>query len=405
MNLSTGLQLHAQLMPTVRGVPVSSLRSAPRLPEARPPARGCRALGWRDREEVADVAEHGSGRTGRVTVRDIALEAGVSATLASLALRDLGGVSDSTRARVRGVAQDLGYEPRRSGRAPRQGFRTVGVLVNDVRHLWFIDFLESLMPVLAAQRINVILGDGRIDREFGGSASSTYRALGIDGLIIVGAQRLTAALAEIADRVPTVVTGWPEVHMKHADVIANDDYLGAMIATRHLISLGHKRVAHLSGVLPEVYDAVVRLRRQGYEDAMREASLERYVAVEPSTFSEESGYEAGVRLLMGRKPPTAIFAVSDLLALGAYGAAKELQIPVPDRLSLIGYDNTILARSHAIQLSTVDPSLGELGRQAAYAIAARMDDPSRPAELRLTRPVLQLRRTTGPVAAENPVEP
>jgi len=105
-----------------------------------------------------------------------------------------------------------------------------------------------------------------------------------------------------------------------------------------------------------------------------------------------------VRLLRSPEPPTAIFAVDDVVCLGARAAAAEFGVDVPGALSLVGYDNSPLARLRSIWLTSVDSGGAEVGRRAARALAARIDDPTQPAQVHLLAPALQVRGTTAPPA-------
>jgi DNA-binding LacI/PurR family transcriptional regulator len=118
--------------------------------------------------------------------------------------------------------------------------------------------------------------------------------------------------------------------------------------------------------------------------------------VEASDYTDDGGYRATVRLLRSAEPPTAIFAVDDVVCLGARAAAAEFGVDVPGALSLVGYDNSPLARLRSIWLTSVDSGGAEVGRRAARALAARIDDPTRPAQVHLLAPALQVRGTTAP---------
>jgi DNA-binding LacI/PurR family transcriptional regulator len=129
---------------------------------------------------------------------------------------------------------------------------------------------------------------------------------------------------------------------------------------------------------------------------MREHGLGHEIRVQTGDHTDNGGYRAAVRLLRSPSPPTAIFAVDDMTCLGAQAAAAELGVDVPGQLSLVGYDNSQLARLLSIWLTSVDSSGAEVGRLAARAVAARIDDPGRPAEVRLLTPTLQVRGSSGP---------
>jgi DNA-binding LacI/PurR family transcriptional regulator len=131
---------------------------------------------------------------------------------------------------------------------------------------------------------------------------------------------------------------------------------------------------------------------------MRAAGLQAHV--EAGDMSEEGGYRATVRLLSGSRRaarPTAIFAANDLTCVGALSAAAALGVRVPEELSLVGFDNSTLARLRALWLTSVDGAAQELGRQAARMLLARIDHPDQPGETRLTSPRLEVRGSSGPV--------
>jgi len=337
----------------------------------------------------------------RPTIRDVAERAGVSKSLVSLVLRGSPKVSPARRALVDQAIADLGYRPNAAARTLREGSsRAIGVLLNDVRHPWFVDLLDGLISVLEADGRHVVLsGGGRLDRRMDDSVLRGFLGLEADGFILAGTQANSPVIAEIASAVPTVTVGWRDIDLPRVDAVANDDLLGATLATRHLIDLGHRRIAHISGRVSGTSNVVPKLRQQGYEDTMRACGLGEHIRVEWADFTEDGGYRATVRLLSSPEPPTAIFAVDDLTCVGARSAASEMNVDVPGRLSLVGYDNTYLARLRSIWLTSVDSAGFEAGRLAARTLLARVVDPARPAELHLLPPALEVRGSTAPPAS------
>ncbi len=333
----------------------------------------------------------------RPTIHTVAERAGVSKSLVSLVLRGSPKVSPDRRAAVERAITELGYRPNVAARDLRERrSRTVGVLLNDVRLPWFVDLLDGLTDGLTAQGRHLLLHSGRLDRGRDDAVPRTLADLGVVGLVLLGTQAGSPALAEVAQAVPTVAVGWRDLDLPRVDTVGNDDLLGGALATRHLVELGHRRIAHIAGHVPGSTNAVGRLRRRGYEDTMRAHGLERHIRVETGDHTDDGGYRAAVRLLRSPDPPTAIFAVDDLTCLGAQAAAAELGVDVPARLSLVGYDNSQLARLRSIWLTSVDSVGAEVGRLAAHALAARIDDPARPAQLQLLTPALQVRGSSGP---------
>ena len=280
------------------------------------------------------------------TIPDVAERAGVSKSLVSLVLRGSPKVSPDRRAAVDRAITELGYRPNAAARSLREGHsRAIGVLLNDVRHPWFIDLLDGLISVLEADGRHVVLsGGGRLDRRMDDAVLRGFLELEADGFILAGTQANSPVIAEIANVVPTVTVGWRDIDLPRVDTVANDDLLGATLATRHLIELGHRKIAHISGRVSGTSNVIGKLRQQGYEDTMRACGLGEHIG-QPGDFTEDAGYRATVRLLNSDQPPTAIFAVDDMTCLGAQSAASEMNVDVPKgRLSLVGYDNSYLGR-------------------------------------------------------------
>jgi DNA-binding LacI/PurR family transcriptional regulator len=296
------------------------------------------------------------------------------------------------------AVSELGYRPNAAARqlAERRS-HAVGVLLNDMRQPWFADMLDGLTPALHAGGKHILLGDGRIDRMLDETLTWSFVDLGVEGLVLAGSIPMSQAIIELAGKIPTVAVGGRglDVDLPRADVLANDNHLGGTLAVRHLIELGHTRIAHISG-LPSVAG---RLRMQAYEDTMRAAGLGEYVRIEPGDMSEEGGYRATVRLLSGSAatPPTAIFAANDLMCVGALSAAAALGVAVPAELSLVGFDNSMLARLRALWLTSVDGAARDMGQHAAELLLARIEHPDAPGTTRLTPPRLQVRGSSGPV--------
>ncbi|MEV0604059.1 LacI family DNA-binding transcriptional regulator [Streptomyces sp. NPDC050315] len=348
-------------------------------------------------ERSKEPAERPEGVTAPPpTIRSVAERAGVSKSLVSLVLRGSPQVSDAKRAAVLEAVRELDYRPNAAARSlVARRTHTVGVLLNDMRNPWFVELLDGLNSVLHAHGLRMLMADGRLNRHTGEDFTRTFAELRVDGMVAVGTLPDTGALAEAAGRLPTVVAGTHDPRLPRVDTVANDDERGARLATEHLIGLGHRRIAHIMG-----QGSVGELRRRGYEAAMRAHGLDDGVMMAPSDATEEGGYRAAVRLLgstdrrtRGVERPTAVFAFNDITAVGVLSAAQELGLEVPRDLSLIGCDNTYLARLRHLWLTTVNNASYEVGRRAARCLLDRMDRPDRPAERQLVEPSLEVRGT------------
>lgn len=327
-----------------------------------------------------------------VTIRDVAERAGVSKSLVSLVLRGAPHVSETRRRAVLDAMAALDYRPSRPARTLSTARSdTVGVLLNDLRNPWFVDLLEGLSTALQPAGLAPILADSYTDMRVGRRSVETLRGLGVDGLVVVGTTAEAAAIMTAAESVPVILAGTREPALPQADVAVNDDEAGARIATEHLISLGHRRIAHLRGP-----GDVGQLRYAGYRAAMTEAGLDPGCYAEAVGMSEESGYAAARRLLRRRDRPTAIVAYNDIAAVGALSAAADENIIVPAGLSLVGYDNTYLARIRHISLTSVDNGNFAVGVQAGKFLIERLEAPNLPARTYYVPTQLHVRGSTGP---------
>ncbi|MFJ7016990.1 LacI family DNA-binding transcriptional regulator [Streptomyces sp. NPDC101117] len=325
------------------------------------------------------------------TIRDVADRAGVSKSLVSLVLRGSEQVRPEKREAVLRAVRELGYRPNAAARSlSEQRTRTVGVLLNDLRNPWFVELLDGLNSLLHDNGLHMLLADARLNRRTGQDPAGPLLDLRVDGLVVVGTLPDPAALAEAAERLPVVVAGAREAAPAGVDVVANDDERGARLVTEHLIGLGHRRIAHIAG-----YGAVGELRRRSFEAVMREHGLADEAVVESGDMTEEGGYRATVRLLSGARRPTAVFAVNDICAIGALSAAEESGLRVPRDLSVVGYDNTSIARLRHVWLTTVDNAGYEVGRRAARCLLDRFAGTGGAGGVQLAGPALEIRGTTG----------
>ena len=181
----------------------------------------------------------------------MAARAGVSRSLASLVLHDSPKVSAASRDAVLRAVAELGYRPNAAARrlAERRS-RTVGVLLNDLRQPWFADMLDGLTPVLYAGGQAHAAGRRPHRPLMDDTLTWSFLDLGVDGLVLAGSIPVSEAILEVASKIPTVAVGGRglDLDLPHVDVLANDNHHGATLAVRHLIELGHTRIAHISGL-------------------------------------------------------------------------------------------------------------------------------------------------------------
>jgi LacI family transcriptional regulator len=299
------------------------------------------------------------------TIRDVARLSQVSIGTVSKALNDSGKLRAETRARVIAQAKKLGFRPNELALSLHRGQSlTVGVITTDSFGRFTMPIVEGLEACLADSRISVFLCNASDDREREARHVESLIGKRVDG-IVVTARRADRrpALAIPRGRLPVLYV-FSQTDDRDALCLLPDDEGGARLATQHLLELGRRRIAHVTG--PEHFEAV-RLRRDGYRAALRAARVaERTGDFLSGEWSEAWGREAQGRLFARpRHMPDGIFCGNDLIARGVIDGLRERGVAVPDTVSIVGFDNwEIIAGATRPPLTTVDMNLRDLGREA-----------------------------------------
>lgn len=331
-----------------------------------------------------------SPRTRRPTIYDVAKLAGVSPSLVSLVLQSPERVSDKRREAVQAAISELGYRPSRAATTLASNrTKSIGLLIDDYRNLWFVDLLRGMERVLSDLGYHVMLADSQPGANRIKEAADGLLAMHVDALVIA-AEPSESMLTRTW--VPTVVAGWRKGIPVGADLITNDDDGGGSMAARHLLGLGHTRIGHLSGS-----DGASAHRRAGFRRVIDEAGVEVLIGESGGT-SEEDGYASACWLLDHHPETTAIFAANDTMALGALAAIKSRGLSVPENISVIGYDNSPPAKSRYLDITSVDNRSDLVGTHVAHRLLARIDDPAMKPQRTLIEPVLIERSTTARAA-------
>ena len=328
----------------------------------------------------------------RPTLDDVAERAGVSRTLVSMTLRGLPGAGDETRRAIVEAAEALGYVPHAAARnLASQSSRAIGVLLRDLHNPFFADVVDGLHASMRESGYHVLMASGD-ELQLERSVLETFRSYRMDGAVLIGPEVREREIEAFGRSTPTVVVGRP-VRSKAVDVIVSDDRKGAALAIEHLYELGHRDIAHLDGgTVPGGATA----RRAGYVDAMRRLGLERHIRIAGGGFTHAHGADGVDDLLRRRRPPTAIFAVNDLAALGAMQRLAELELSTPGDVSIVGYDNSSIAAQRRVGLTSIDQPRFEIGSLAAALLHERFDGRQQPSR-HLLAPKLVARDTTAPL--------
>ncbi|MEJ1154319.1 LacI family DNA-binding transcriptional regulator [Microbacterium marmarense] len=309
-----------------------------------------------------------------VSIDEVARRAGVSTATVSRALSGRGNVSAPTRVRVETAAAQLGYVVSASASSLASGrMRNIGVLVPYIDRWFFSTVLSGIATALMRRGYDITLYNLTADRAERRDLFQTFlRRQRVDGIVAISIE-LDATETELLRqlKLPVIAIGGPNPQLTTLTV---DDVAVARLATEHLLTLGHREIAHI-GANPE-FDIdfhVPTQRRLGFEHALADAGIAAEAALyEPADFTIEGGFRAAKQLL--GKPgvsPSAIFAASDEMAIGALLAARELGYRVPDDLSVVGIDGHDLGEF--FNLTTVDQfPLGQ-GERAAEALLRELE--------------------------------
>lgn len=306
----------------------------------------------------------------KVGIKDIAAETGVSIATVSNALRNPGRVSDETRRKVREAAERAGYTPNRlaaSLRTARSG--NIVVIIPDVADTLNGKIIRGIESVAREHGYSVLLGNtqGSVERER--EFAELTRSRQADGIILMS-HRLPFD-RESDGVLPPIVNGCEDTGDADIPLVAVDDRKAAIEATRHLLELGHRRIAVITG---DVESTSSRRRLLGFRDAMAAAEVpvdEDLVVA--GDYLCEGGERAARCLMMRKKRPTAVFCFSDEMAIGCMHSLQALGFNVPGDVSVMGFDGIPFARYVSPALTTVVQPAEEIGAACARLLIGLLD--------------------------------
>lgn len=330
----------------------------------------------------------------RPTIADVAEAAGVARSTVSRAMnREHTFYRSDSAARIRAVAESLGYEPNPSAaNLRRRQTNTIGVLVSRLTDTVMATLYEEIASACAARGYHALVaityGDPDLERENGHAMLASR----VDGLILTTATTEGGLCTELLERdIPHVLALRA---YGPSPSVTGDDALGGYLATRHLIDLGHREIGIVAG--PDEAPTALA-RREGYRRAFTEAGLpERPEFVYPSTFSMETGETAAEAFLAGGQRPTAVFAVNDNTAIGFTSVIQRAGLRIPQDLSVVGYNDIPLVARLAVPLTSVRVPFREIASAAVDELVNSINgQPISPHRQRVLAPTLIPRASTG----------
>ncbi|WP_342514874.1 LacI family DNA-binding transcriptional regulator [Sporosarcina sp. FSL K6-1522] len=296
----------------------------------------------------------------KVTIYDVAKEAGVSIATVSKVINKTGRIGEKTKRKVRAVIEELNYQPNMMASALMgKQTKTIGLLIPDLANPFFSELARSIEVRGQELGYNLVMcnTDYQIEKE------DQYLALlkqkSVDGFILAsGFERLDKVEQLMKEDIPVAIVA-RDFPMFTVNAVALDDFMGGYQAASYLIGLGHKNIGIIAR---DVWSNRERIR--GFKQALEENHLEF-----PSNFeyifesTAEAGKSIAHKYLNASNVPTAIFACNDLLAAGALQAAKDNRLNVPEQLSVVGFDNTHIARIVEPPLTTIAQPIQSMGEK------------------------------------------
>jgi LacI family transcriptional regulator len=320
----------------------------------------------------------------KASLREVADAAGVSTSTVSRYLNGTLALREETERRVIEAVDKIGYERHR--RRPVQEetrLRVIGLLLPEIGNQYFGALADAIVEAAERQGSAVIVGSTLNNAHKQGSYVELLTTLNVDAILYIGNYASNKSLGAVAESgLPVVVVDEHQDNVPAVDSVLADDYSGAYQAASYLLSLGHRKIALATG--PDRLHSV-RERRRGFQDALINLGVDPSEQLDLSgSFSDEFGASALTKIIAAKDRPTAVFAASDIIAVGIMGAARSLGVRIPEDLSIVGFDDIPAAEYLTPRLTTVHTPLDETARVAVGLLADRLDDPRRPVRHEVT---------------------
>lgn len=310
-----------------------------------------------------------SDKIKKPNIYDVAKLAGVSHQTVSRVINNADYIKADTRAKVQSAMDELGYIPNAAARAlVTSKTKIVGILVSDIVYHGPAGMLHAMEKEARRGGFFAISASvDPLDHNSIAQGIQHLRRLGIEGLVVITPQTDSVqAVERLVTDIPVVFIDSPKYSKEWSAEL--DNFAGARRATEHLISLGHKKIVHVSGPSGWFVSAP---RVAGYEAAMKNAKLEPKVY--SGDWTAPTGYEIGRNLDLETEKVTAIFAANDHLALGLMRALRQRGYAIPERVSVIGFDDVPEAAYYEPPLTTMRPDFAELGRVAIELMVGQIN--------------------------------
>lgn len=305
-----------------------------------------------------------------VKMSDVAKLANVAPATVSRVLSQPHLVSKETQEKVLKAIEELNYQPHIIARQFRKKeTKTILVVVPDITHPFFSEVLKGIQHTAIKSGYRVILGDTENDIEREGEFVDLLFQKQADGMILLTARMDKDRIEQVSRQFPTVLA-CEYIDGLDISTVSIDNISGARKITEHLISLGHTKIAHITGPMNVILS---RDRLRGYRQAMISHDLPVDSAfIQEGDFSLESGYHQMIRLLSLEQRPTSVFVFNDEMAIGAIKAAKDSGLKVPEDIAVVGFDNSKMSDIIEPHITTIEQPKYEIGKKAMELLLGLM---------------------------------
>lgn len=328
----------------------------------------------------------------KATIYDVAKKANVSISTVSKVLNGTGNISEKTKKRIRNIIEELQYQPSVVS-SVKKAIKTIGLLIPDVANPFMAEVARAVEDSGRKRGFNVIICSTDNDSTREDQYISMLRQKYVDGLIIATGLKNRKAIKELVDSDMPVAMLSRDVPYFPLHTVVVDDFQGGYEAATHLADLGHKRMAMIA---EDVDVPSIKQRAEGFKEGLRLSNLpfnDKDIVYCPHDLHESK--KASLKLLKDvSERPTAIFVSTEILALGVLQAARSLNISVPHELSVIGFDNSILAKISDPQLTTIEQPKKEMGEKVIELLISEIEQKSDVKQRVTLSPKLVIREST-----------
>ena len=328
------------------------------------------------------------------TIYDIAKAVGVTQTTVANALAGRGNVSEATRKRILQCAQEMQYRPNSLARSlAKRKTLTLGFLLPTIANPFYPEIAEEIERIAQVHDYQMLLCNTHYDYVLGRQHLERLVSRWVDGIIVMGSSMdIADVVRSFRNGLPTVLCDWQENEdLSEMPQVKGDFFRAGKLAAEHLLSLGHRRLAII------VDEPQQTLRLEGFRITLQQQGLNLLPEMLQQGYSTlESGYTAAKNLLLSATPPTALFATTDWMAIGALEAARDMGVRVPDDLSILGLDDIVIGAHISPPLTTIAIPKHQLAQQATEMLLQQIDGKGYPPSAVLVSPSLVLRHSTVP---------